>query len=118
MLADSEYRHELETDIEPFKGLLLGLFFISVGASIDFGLIAAQPLRDAGIVVGTMASSSSCCACSPRVRLERAGAWRFSFSLAQVGEFAFVLLAFAVRQQLSAPRRPGRSSRRSRSRWC
>ena len=43
VLADSEYRHELESDIEPFKGLLLGLFFISVGAAIDFALVAAQP---------------------------------------------------------------------------
>jgi len=44
VLADNEYRHELETDIEPFKGLLLGLFFISVGASIDFNLLLQQPL--------------------------------------------------------------------------
>ena len=42
LLADSEYRHELETDIEPFKGLLLGLFFIAVGAQIDFGLIGER----------------------------------------------------------------------------
>ena len=46
VLADSEYRHELETDIEPFKGLLLGLFFISVGAQIDFGLIARRAAAD------------------------------------------------------------------------
>jgi Kef-type K+ transport system membrane component KefB len=43
VLADSEYRHELEADIEPFKGLLLGLFFMSVGAGIDFSLFAAHP---------------------------------------------------------------------------
>src|SRR3954468_11490369 len=55
VLADSEYRHELETDIEPFKGPLLGLFFISVGAQIDFALIASQPLVIAGMVAGTMA---------------------------------------------------------------
>src|SRR6185437_15694750 len=54
VLADSEYRHQLETDIEPFKGLLLGLFFISVGAQIDFGLVASAPLTIAGIVVATM----------------------------------------------------------------
>ena len=51
VLADSEYRHELESDIEPFKGLLLGLFFISVGASIDFGLLARDPLLIAGLVL-------------------------------------------------------------------
>jgi monovalent cation:proton antiporter-2 (CPA2) family protein len=51
VLADSEFRHELESDIEPFKGLLLGLFFISVGASIDFGLLAKDPLLIAGLVL-------------------------------------------------------------------
>ena len=48
VLANSEYRHELESDIEPFKGLLLGLFFIAVGASIDFGLIGERP----GVILG------------------------------------------------------------------
>jgi len=51
VLADNEYRHELETDIAPFKGLLLGLFFISVGASIDFNLLLQQPLI-LGLVIG------------------------------------------------------------------
>src|SRR4029077_3845298 len=55
LLASSEYRHALETDIEPFKGLLLGLFFIAVGMSIDFGLLAAHPLRLLGLVVGFVA---------------------------------------------------------------
>ena len=55
VLADSEYRHELEGDIEPFKGLLLGLFFISVGAGIDFGLVAQAPAAILGLVVGIMA---------------------------------------------------------------
>ena len=48
LLASSEYRHALETDIEPFKGLLLGLFFISVGMSIDFGLLERAPRHDRG----------------------------------------------------------------------
>ena len=52
VLADNEYRHELETNIEPFKGLLLGLFFISVGASIDFNLLLQQPLLILGLVAG------------------------------------------------------------------
>src|SRR5215212_11113325 len=55
VLAESEYRHELESDIDPFKGLLLGLFFISVGAQIDFPLIGREPLTIAGLVAGTMA---------------------------------------------------------------
>ena len=52
LLAESEYRRELETDIEPFKGLLLGLFFIAVGMSIDFAIVMAQPALIAGIVFG------------------------------------------------------------------
>lgn len=52
VLADNEYRHELETDIAPFKGLLLGLFFISVGASINFNLLTQQPLLILGLVIG------------------------------------------------------------------
>ena len=55
VLAESEYRHQLETDIEPFKGLLLGLFFISVGAGINFALIAGSP----GIVASLVARDSS-----------------------------------------------------------
>ena len=51
VLADNEYRHELESDIEPFKGLLLGLFFISVGASINFNLLVQQPLLILGLVI-------------------------------------------------------------------
>jgi glutathione-regulated potassium-efflux system ancillary protein KefC len=52
LLAESEYRRELETDIEPFKGLLLGLFFIAVGMSIDFGVLLARRWLMAGIVIG------------------------------------------------------------------
>src|SRR3546814_17904242 len=51
LLAESEYRHELETDIEPFKGLLLGLFFVAVGMSVDFGLLVTRP----GAVLGLVA---------------------------------------------------------------
>ena len=54
VLANSEYRHELEADIEPFKGLLLGLFFITVGANIDFGLLRAQPALIAGLVLALL----------------------------------------------------------------
>src|SRR5690606_27326442 len=55
VLAGSEYQHELEGDIEPFKGLLLGLFFIAVGASIDFGMVAESSATIAGIVTGLVA---------------------------------------------------------------
>ena len=99
VLADSEYRHELETDIEPFKGLLLGLFFISVGAQIDFGLIASEPAMITGIVVGTMAIKLAVLHVLGRVfKRQRPARWLLAISLAQVGEFAFVLLSFGVQQ--------------------
>ena len=101
VLADSEYRHELETDIEPFKGLLLGLFFISVGAQIDFGLIGSEPLMIAGIVVGTMALKLGVLYVLGRsFGLDRPARWLLAFSLCQIGEFAFVLLSFGVQQSI------------------
>ena len=101
VLADSEYRHELETDIEPFKGLLLGLFFISVGAQIDFALIASQPLRIAGLVLGTMVLKLAVLHALGRIfGLDRPARWLLALALAQVGEFAFVLLSIAVQDQI------------------
>lgn len=97
VLADSEYRHELESDIEPFKGLLLGLFFISVGAQIDFGYILRHPLLVLVIVLGTMTLKMLVLYGLGRgFGLDRPARWLFAFSLAQVGEFAFVLLSFGV----------------------
>jgi monovalent cation:proton antiporter-2 (CPA2) family protein len=96
VLADSEYRHELESDIEPFKGLLLGLFFISVGAQIDFGLIAADPAVISGIVVAVMLAKALVLAVLGRLfGLDRPARWILAVSLAQIGEFAFVLISFA-----------------------
>jgi glutathione-regulated potassium-efflux system protein KefB len=101
VLADSEYRHELETDIEPFKGLLLGLFFISVGAQIDFGLIASSPLTIGGIVVGTMALKLLVLHALARLfGLDRPARWLLAIALAQIGEFAFVLLSFGVQARI------------------
>ncbi len=101
VLADSEYRHELETDIEPFKGLLLGLFFISVGAQIDFALIGSAPLSIAGIVLGTMTLKLVALYVLGRMfKLDRPARWLLAFSLAQIGEFAFVLLSFGVQQHV------------------
>lgn len=96
LLANSEYRHELESDIEPFKGLLLGLFFTAVGSTINFSLVAAE----AGILFGWVAALM---AVKALVLLLIARAWRLRLDqslllavlLAQVGEFAFVLLASA-----------------------
>jgi monovalent cation:proton antiporter-2 (CPA2) family protein len=96
VLANSEYRHELVGDVEPFKGLLLGLFFIAVGASIDFRLIAASPGLVAGLVVAVIAAKFLVLGLLGRAfGLGRAQTSTFAFSLAQVGEFAFVLISFA-----------------------
>jgi CPA2 family monovalent cation:H+ antiporter-2 len=101
VLAESEYRHELESDIEPFKGLLLGLFFISVGASIDLPLIQSQPFRIALLVFGLLVIKFAVLFFTGKVtRLENSQNFTFAFALAQGGEFAFVLVSFAVQNQL------------------
>lgn len=97
VLAQSEFRHELETDIEPFKGLLLGLFFIAVGASIDFELIANQPTTIAGLVLILIVVKFFVLFIIGyffKMGLDKN--MIFSFSLAQGGEFAFVLLSFST----------------------
>jgi CPA2 family monovalent cation:H+ antiporter-2/glutathione-regulated potassium-efflux system protein KefB len=104
VLANSEYRHELESDIEPFKGLLLGLFFIAVGASIDFGLILAQPLLIAGLVVALVGVKFAVLFGLARVfKLGLDQRMLFAFALAQVGEFACVLFSFAYQEGVLAP---------------
>jgi glutathione-regulated potassium-efflux system ancillary protein KefC/glutathione-regulated potassium-efflux system protein KefB len=101
VLADSEFRHELEADIEPFKGLLLGLFFIAVGMSANVGLILAQPLKVIACTVAFMALKIVVVASIGRAlgRTTRA-AWRMGFTLPAGGEFAFVLFALAARQRI------------------
>lgn len=96
LLASSEYRHALETDIAPFKGLLLGLFFIAVGMSIDFGLVAARPLELAGLTVGLLALKGVALALiAPRLEVPARQRLLFAALLAQGGEFAFVVLGVA-----------------------
>ncbi len=95
VLANSEYRHELECDIEPFKGILLGLFFISVGASINFGLILQKPLFMILLVFGVVTVKFLVLFLTGRLaRLGLDQNLLFSLGLAQVGEFAFVLFSF------------------------
>ncbi|MEO1091229.1 MAG: monovalent cation:proton antiporter-2 (CPA2) family protein [Pseudomonadota bacterium] len=97
VLSDSEYRHELESDIEPFKGLLLGLFFLTVGAGIDFGLLFGSPLTILGLAVGLMALKFGLLlGLAAGFKLYGADRWLFALSLAQAGEFAFVLFGFAL----------------------
>lgn len=96
VLANSEYRHELETDIEPFKGLLLGLFFIAVGASIDFNLIASNPSQVLGLVALLILVKFVVLLVLGRVfKMALDQNLLFAFALAQGGEFAFVLFSFA-----------------------
>lgn len=97
VLSGSEFRHQLESDIEPFKGLLLGIFFISVGAGVDFDLLMTEPAQILGLAFGVIAIKALVLATlsqvfghSPR------DAWLFSLALPQAGEFGFVLLALAT----------------------
>jgi glutathione-regulated potassium-efflux system ancillary protein KefC/glutathione-regulated potassium-efflux system protein KefB len=98
LLADSEYRHELEADIEPFKGLLLGLFFISVGMTANLGLIVERPLTVVALVVGLIAIKSVLLWVLGRATGHSGeGVRGLAFALPQAGEFGFVIFALAVR---------------------
>ena len=93
LLAESEYRHEIEAAVDPFKGLLLGLFFISVGMSVDFGVLLARPLLIIGLIVGLFAIKGGVLWVIARAaRLPAGERPLFILLLAQGGEFAFVLL--------------------------
>jgi glutathione-regulated potassium-efflux system ancillary protein KefC/glutathione-regulated potassium-efflux system protein KefB len=101
LLADSEYRHELEADIEPFKGLLLGLFFVAVGMSANLGLLAEQPLQVAALTLAYLALKVGAVWVAARLaRHDAAVSARVAVSLAGGGEFAFVLFAIAARDRL------------------
>ena len=105
LLAESEYRRELETDIEPFKGLLLGLFFIAVGMSIDFAVVLRQPWLIAGVVVAFLAVKAlvlwAMARTMPIPKVERP---IFIILLAQGGEFGFVVFQTAAQAGvISAP---------------
>lgn len=97
VLANSEYRHELESDIDPFKGLLLGLFFITVGAGVNFALLFDNLSTVVAMTLGLIALKAMVLIVLSRVFNVNAGdKWLFSLGLAQAGEFGFVLLSFTV----------------------
>ena len=97
MLANSEYRHELESDIDPFKGLLLGLFFMTVGAGINFALLADNLGMIVALTLGLMAVKIAVLYVLAVIfKLGGSDRWLFSLGLAQAGEFGFVLLSFTV----------------------
>ncbi|MBL4813259.1 MAG: cation:proton antiporter [Rhodobacteraceae bacterium] len=97
VLANSEYRHELESDIDPFKGLLLGLFFMTVGAGINFGLLFDNLLVIFALTLGLMALKVGVLYVLSKIfKIGGSDRWLFSLGLAQAGEFGFVLLSFTV----------------------
>lgn len=102
LLADSEYRHQLEADIAPFKGLLLGLFFIAVGMSVNISLLLEFPGRIMLLVAGLMVSKAIVLIVLARVfgMCDRRNALSLAAVMSQGGEFAFVLFALAARERL------------------
>jgi glutathione-regulated potassium-efflux system ancillary protein KefC/glutathione-regulated potassium-efflux system protein KefB len=97
LLADSEFRHELEADIEPFKGLLLGLFFISVGMAANLQLVREKPLTLIGLTLGFMLFKVAVLRAIAKLSgLSPAAGRGLAFSLPSGGEFAFVLLGIAA----------------------
>src|SRR5215217_6324266 len=104
MLAESPYRHELESDVEPFRSILLGLFFLSVGMTLNLGLIVARPLTVLGIALAVIVIK--CLIISGLARLF-GNSWprsvRLGLLLSQAGEFGFVLFAQAAAARLILP---------------
>jgi len=97
LLADSEYRHALEADIEPFKGLLLGLFFIAVGMSVNFGLLVTEFLIVIGLVAGLIAVKAAVLwGLGYANGLDGVQRRNLAIAISQGGEFAFVILGLAV----------------------
>ncbi len=104
VLANSAYRHELESDIDPFKGLLLGLFFMTVGAGINFTLLGEHLLLIVGLTLGLMALKTFVLLILAYVfKLRGTDKWLFALGLAQAGEFGFVLLSFTVANGVIPP---------------
>jgi CPA2 family monovalent cation:H+ antiporter-2 len=101
VLASSEFRHELEANIEPFKGLLLGLFFITVGAGIDFGFMGQNLALVIGLTLAMMLTKGVILyVLAVAFRLHGRDRWLFTLGLAQAGEFGFVLISFARQQNV------------------
>jgi CPA2 family monovalent cation:H+ antiporter-2 len=103
-LANSEFRHQLESDLEPFKGLLLGLFFITVGAGISFGTLLSNP---AGLIAATLVimllKGLILYGLAVVFHIRGRDRWLFTLGLAQAGEFGFVLVAFGTQQGVLPP---------------
>jgi monovalent cation:proton antiporter-2 (CPA2) family protein len=102
LLADSEYRHELEADLEPFKSLLMGLFFIAIGMAVDLHLIYSHPFVMLGLAAGYLALKYSLIYGVGRLfRLNHENAKRMGLNIAQGGEFAFVIFGLTLKLGLT-----------------
>ncbi|HCP80130.1 MAG TPA: potassium transporter [Octadecabacter sp.] len=101
VLANSEFRHELESDLAPFKGLLLGLFFITVGAGIDFEILLNDAYRILGLTLAVILIKGFILYVLATIfKLKHRARWLFTLGLAQAGEFGFVLIAFSLQQNV------------------
>lgn len=101
ILANSPYKHALETDLEPFKGLLLGLFFMAVGATINFDLIGADPIKVISLTLGVMVFKALVLfGIGYFKKLDTRGNLNFAIGLAQVSEFSFVTYSFAFQLEI------------------
>lgn len=101
VLANSEFRHQLEADIRPYKGILLGLFFMAVGMGIDFRLLAADPWTLAGFTLALVGLKVLVLAAlAQSFGLRGRDRWLLTLGLAQAGEFGFVLVAFAAQETI------------------
>ncbi|MBD3677638.1 MAG: cation:proton antiporter [Rhodobacteraceae bacterium] len=101
VLANTEFRHELEADIEPFKGLLLGLFFITVGAGLNFAVFLRDPVTIVTLTLSVMVLKGLILfGLGHLFRLKGRNQWLFTLGLAQAGEFGFVLISFSVQQHV------------------
>ena len=101
LLADSEFRHELEADLEPFKGLLLGLFFVAVGMAANLGLLSSEPLQVLAVTGGFLTIKLVAITALGKASGQSGqSAWRLGFSLPAGGEFAFVLFTLAARERI------------------
>ena len=104
VLADSEFKHELESNLEPFKGLLMGLFFIAVGAGINLDVLLAGPLKIGLLVLALVALKAGVLFGLARIfGLHGTDRWLFTLGLAQAGEFSLVLVSFASGQRILPP---------------
>ncbi|MFT5505056.1 MAG: monovalent cation:proton antiporter-2 (CPA2) family protein [Gammaproteobacteria bacterium] len=101
VLANSEFRHELESNIEPFKGLLLGLFFITVGAGINFGLFSEYWILVSALTLGVIGIKAAIIYfLAGRFGIANSDRWLAALGLAQAGEFGFVLLSFSTQNHV------------------